>query len=107
MTLTKRDEAAAKQLGVLIALVADLKATIAGKPIPEIGLKIDPPWVRENPGEAAEMITVLRDALMRTIGHCDRAKHKDAMYRNERASLIGAIGGRRSPNGSYTPNTMA
>jgi hypothetical protein len=98
MDLTKNDTAAAKQLGVLISAVDDLKKIIAGKPIPKISLKTDPRWCQQNPGEAAEMITVLRDGLIRAIGHLDRAKHKDTQYRDERSSLVAAFGGRRSAN---------
>ncbi len=96
MALTAHDKAAAKQLRVLISAVDDLKKVIAGEPIPKISLKTDPRWCRQNPGEAANMITVLRDGLMRAIGHLDRAKHKDHQYRNERSSLMAALGGKRS-----------
>lgn len=83
----------AAQLRILVSAVKEVKNLLASrKPIPRIGLRVDPPWCRENPGEAAEQITRLRDALMRTLAHCDAAKHKGNAYRDERDALVDALG---------------
>ena len=96
MTLSKRDKANSVQLRLLISMVADIKAlVVAKKPLPENSLKVVPEWCRNNPGRAAKTITLLRDALMRAIGHCDRAKHKDSKYRGERDAIVDALRGPR------------
>ena len=90
MALSKRDKANAAQLRLLISMVAEIKALVAAKkPLPAISLKVVPEWCRNNPGRAAKAITLL-------IGHCDRAKHKDSKYRDERDAIVDALGGPRS-----------
>lgn len=84
----------AKQFALLVSTVKELKNLIAAqKSIPRIGLEVDPEWCQENPAECAETITRLRDALMRTLAHCDAAKHRGNAYRDEREAIVDALWG--------------
>jgi hypothetical protein len=98
MPLTRQDRQNAKVLAAMMSMVKEMKKrTEARRSVPRISLRVDAPWCRQNPGEAARRITALTDALMRTIAHCDAAKHKTDAYRNERDSILESL---RAPKDS-------
>lgn len=96
MVAAKQNHKNAKLLSLLVSDVEAIKKLVAArKPVPKIGLKVVPSWCRQNPAEAAKRITALRDALWRTIAHCDAATHKTDAYHNEREAILDALRGPR------------
>ena len=53
-----------------------------------IGVEIDPIYCRHNPVWAARQINATRDVLLRTIAHCDAAKHANELYQKERPFIV-------------------